>query len=66
MSEWGFGHRWFLLLLAVVPFVYWLTRRAASHLTYSSLTLFDHTPRSWRQRLAWLPAGLLALAVAAP
>jgi len=63
MFEWGLGHRWFLLLLAVVPVVYWLTRRATSQLTYSSLTLFDRTPRSWRQRLAWLPAGLLALAV---
>lgn len=64
MFEWGFGHRWFLLLLVIVPFVYWLTRRATSRLTYSSLTLLDQTPRSWRQRLAWLPAGMLALAVA--
>jgi Ca-activated chloride channel family protein len=43
--------------------VFWITRRATSQLAYSSLTLLDHTPRSWRQRLAWLPAGLLALAV---
>lgn len=63
MFRWELGHPWFLLLLALAPIAYWLTRRATSQLAYSSLTLLERTPRSWRQRLTWLPSGLLALAV---
>jgi len=62
-----------LLLLAPVALVLlWLRRRRVG-VRYSSLSLLNRAPGTWRTRLAWLPAGarlaalsLLALAIARP
>ena len=53
-----------LLLLVLVPLVYWLARRSQGHIIISSLSLFRHPQRSWRSRLHWLPAACLTLAAA--
>ena len=68
MSSWDFGS-WelrdpvFLLLACGAPLVYYLARRRPSHVVYSSETLLTDLPRSWRQRLLWLPPVLLASSV---
>ena len=53
-----------LLLLVLVPLVYWLARRSQGHIIISSLSLFRHPQRSWRSRLHWLPAACLTFAAA--
>ena len=69
MFEWEFRDPGFFALLPLVPLAYWLATRSASSLDYSSLSLFSGTPRTWRLRLARLPAlavslGMLALIIA--
>jgi len=59
---WELRDPWFLLVALAAPFVFWLASRRTSVLTYSSLSLLDEAPKSWRVRLAKLPALLLALA----
>jgi len=54
----------FLLAALLAPLVYLLAARVPAAVTFSSLGLVDGAPRSLRARLAWLPAALLALAVA--
>jgi Ca-activated chloride channel homolog len=63
MFDWELRDPWFLVLLAAAPLVYWLATRAPAVLGYSSLALFAHTTRSWRQRWARLPAWLLVIAL---
>ena len=60
----GFEFRDPLFLLAglLAPLVYVLAASIPTSVTYSSLRLLDAGPRSWRARLARLPALLLALA----
>lgn len=62
MSDWEFRDPWFLLLLPLAALVYWLANRSRSSLTFSSLSLVTHTPRSFRLWLAKLPAVLFAVA----
>lgn len=62
---WGMGIFWLLGLPPLALLVFWLASRGTSLLAFSSVTLFDRTPRTWRQRLALLPALLFALAAAA-
>jgi Ca-activated chloride channel family protein len=52
----------FLCFALFAPLVYWLASRAPSIVHYSSLTLLDGTPSSWRIRLLPLPAVGLAAA----
>ncbi|MEM9367612.1 MAG: VWA domain-containing protein [Planctomycetota bacterium] len=52
----------FLLLGLLVPLVYWLAARTPSVLRYSSLSIPDQGKRSWRVRVSWLPAALMAIA----
>ena len=64
-----------ILLVAVVlalP-IYWLARRSAGHVAFSSLAILPAEGRSWRTRLVWLPdaaitcaAFALAIALAGP
>lgn len=56
---------WFLLVALLALPVFWLARRAAGRLTFSSLMLLPQRHGSLRLRLAWLPELLLALAVVA-
>lgn len=66
MPDWELRDPWFLLIAVLAPVVYHLAAgRNPATATYSTLTLLDHTPRSWRARLANTPAVLLALAVVA-
>lgn len=54
------------LVVGLLAFpVYLLASRLPSAVIWSSLGLVDGAPRSWRTRLATLPAALLALAVVA-
>jgi Ca-activated chloride channel family protein len=54
----------FLCFALLAPLVYWLATRAPSTVRYSSLTLLDDTPSSWRIRLLPLPGiGLAAACV---
>jgi len=52
----------FLAFALLAPLVYWLANRAPSVVRYSSLTLLESAPVSWRVRLVPLPAILLAAA----
>ncbi len=56
---------WFLLLLGLVPLLIWRLFRARriAAVPFSSTRLFEHMPRTWRQRLRWLPSALLMTAV---
>jgi Ca-activated chloride channel family protein len=54
----------FLLLALLALPVYLLAARLPATVTYSSLAIVDHAPRSLRVRLASLPAALLAASVA--
>lgn len=65
MLEWEFRDPWFLLLLILAPLVFWLASRSPSFMGYSSLSLFDRTPKSLRLRLSRLPAMLLAIGTVA-
>ena len=64
MSELEFKDPWFFLLLLLVPLVLWLMTRSTSLLGYSSVDLFNNTPKSLRQRLSGLPAILVATSLA--
>lgn len=55
----------FLLLGLLAPLVFWAARRSPSVVRYSSLSLLDAAPGSWRVRLLPVPAALLALAALA-
>ncbi|MEE3327991.1 MAG: VWA domain-containing protein [Myxococcota bacterium] len=73
MTGFEFRDPAFLLLIGLVPWVYWLARRSPSSVRFSSLSLVSGTPGSWRIRLLPLPAlclalatGLLAIALAGP
>ena len=61
-TAWEFRDPWFLLAALVAPVIYILASRLPAVVTYSSLQLMAGGPRSWRLRLANLPALLLALA----
>lgn len=56
---------WFLLLLLLLPAVCWRLFRVRrdSAINFSSIATAAELPRSWRQRLRWLPPtlGLIAL-----
>lgn len=56
---------WFLLLLVLVVPGIWLARRRwrQQSIRYSSVAAMNELPRSWRQRLAWLPAALGVAAI---
>ncbi|NUQ62556.1 MAG: VWA domain-containing protein [Pirellulales bacterium] len=61
---WEFRDPLFLVVALAAPLVYALAARSASAVRYSSLGIPDRSPRSWRVRLARLPALLTAVAVA--
>ena len=63
MNGWEFRDPLFLLMALAAPFVFWAASRSTSAVRYSSLTLADRAPKSWRVRLSKLPALLMALAV---
>ena len=66
MFSWEFRDPWFLGIALCAPFFYFLlAKRSPASATYSNLDLFDDTPRTWRTRLANIPAQLFALAVVA-
>ncbi len=66
MFDWEFRDPWFLALALLVPIAYLLWRHNSSAaVAYSSLTVFDRTPRSIRARLINLPAGMVAIAALA-
>ena len=56
---------WFLLLLLLLPVIIWrlIRNRRTSAITFSSTQNAAELPRSWRQRLQWLPPTLGVLAI---
>ena len=64
MAEWEFRDPAFVMLALAAPLVYLLAARLPGSVTYPSLAIVDRAPRSWRIRLAFLPAAVLALATA--
>ena len=62
MNQWELRDPFFLFVGLLAPLVIWLAIRGGGRLSYSSVRLFDHTQRSLRHRLSWLPALLLGLA----
>jgi Ca-activated chloride channel family protein len=63
MGDWEFRDSLFLLVALAAPLVYWVASRSVSAVRYSSLTITDRAPRSWRVRLSKLPAVLMAISV---
>ena len=63
MTGWEFRDPLFLLIAVAAPFVFWAAARSTSTVRYSSLSLADRAPRSWRVRFSKLPAILMAVAV---
>lgn len=63
-----FAHPWVLLGLLMVPVMVgwwlWKYRKQEAALQHSSISLFAGLPKSWRQRLRWLPYALRTVAVA--
>ncbi|HVX11231.1 MAG TPA: VWA domain-containing protein [Pirellulales bacterium] len=59
-----FRDPWLLLLVCLAPLAFAAASRSASAIRFSSLDVPDRAGRSWRVRLAVLPAALSALAVA--
>jgi Ca-activated chloride channel family protein len=64
-ANWELRDPLFLLVGFAAPLVYALAARLSAVVTYSSLALVDSAARSWRTRIARLPAWLLAAAVVA-
>jgi Ca-activated chloride channel family protein len=64
-GSWELRDPLFLMAGLAAPIVYALAARPSSAVTYSSLALVDSAARSWRTRVARLPAWLLAAAVVA-
>ncbi len=55
----------FLLLLALLPVLGWiLFRRRHRPVPFSSTGHLDNLPRTWKQRLRWLPSAMLLAAIA--
>lgn len=53
-----------LLILLVLPLAgWWRRRRPAPAVPFAPVRFLDGLPRSWRQRLSWLPRGLQMLAI---
>lgn len=62
MFELTFRTPWLLLFALAAPLVFLWASGVTSALRYSSLRLVDQAPRSFRARLAWLPALLMTFA----
>ncbi|MBW1883897.1 MAG: VWA domain-containing protein [Deltaproteobacteria bacterium] len=62
MGEFEFRDPIFLAFALLAPLVYVLASRSASVVKYSSLSLLDGAPASWRVKLLPIPALMLAVA----
>jgi len=60
---WEFRDPLLLIVALIAPLIFVVASRSASAVRYSSLSIPDRSPRSWRVRLAKLPAVLTALAI---
>lgn len=66
MFDWEFRDPWLLTLALLIPVVYLMwERNPSASVVYSSLTVFDRTPRSLRARFINLPIAMVAIAVLA-
>ena len=59
--EWA--EPWYRLLALLAIPAWWLARRAAGRVRFSSLRVLPAASSTWRTRLDWLPDALLALAI---
>ncbi len=60
---WEFRDPLLLIVALIAPLIFVVASRSASAVRYSSLNIPDRSPRSWRVRLAKVPAVLAALAI---
>ncbi len=61
--EWA--EPWYRLLALLAIPAWWLARRAAGRVRFSSLRVLPAATSTWRTKLDWLPEALLALAIVA-
>ena len=61
MNGLEFREPWLLILLVTLPLLFYWMRRPQSTLIFSSLRLLGPPKSSWKTRLVWLPAFLIAL-----
>ncbi|MBG83014.1 MAG: aerotolerance regulator BatA [Phycisphaerae bacterium] len=56
---------WLLLLLLVIPFLWWewSTGRRQAAIAYSSTSVVAHVPRTWIQRTRWIIPALRSIAI---
>lgn len=62
LTQISWEHPWLLLLVVLAAPVWWWTQRTAASAVFSSFARLPRQHRSWRLRLAWVPAALLSLA----
>ena len=64
-----FAYQWVLYFLSVIPLmIAWYIykgRRNQASITYSSFTIIDIVPTTWRERLRYIPTALRLIALAA-
>lgn len=54
----------YLWLLVLIPWIAWLLfRRRTTPVEFSSTQTLVHLPKTWRQRLAWLPSAMFLAAI---
>ena len=63
LTQIEFRHPAFLLFGLLALPVYFRSKRPAGRVIFSSLTTLPRAGASWKTRLAWLPAAILALSV---
>lgn len=65
-GEWTLASPWWLLALLVLPAAWWWSRRRRRPaLVLPALGVGGEIPRTWRERLRWVPEALRALAFVA-
>lgn len=64
-----FAYPWVLYFLAIIPFMIvwyiWKGKRNQASITYSSFTILDKVPRTFREKLRHLPTALRLIALTA-
>jgi Ca-activated chloride channel family protein len=58
-------HPWLALVILAAPVAYWLSRRSAGRVVFSSLRMLPLGGHTLRTRLAWLPDAMIAIGVVA-
>ncbi|MCJ7555200.1 MAG: BatA domain-containing protein, partial [Ignavibacteriaceae bacterium] len=64
-----FAYPWVLYFLSIIPLmIAWYIykgRKNQASITYSSFTIIDKVPKTWRERLRYIPTALRLIALTA-